>query len=357
MGWLVLKWARLSTAEGPRTGSGPKTGPRWPRPAAEGRPRVEVMEPRMPKEAIVNSAPNVSTVFTPSLSTLKFTSVITTMSLQWALDSQHHDIAIYRSGTNRKVILQRPRNGNALTTAMVAQLTTFYRNAAKDKSISRIVLTAEGKFFCTGMDLGKSSTAVSKGDDAASNEYQKFVGLFEAIQEAPQVTIACINGPCYAGGIGLAFSCDVRLGVSSANVTLSEVKLGLCPAIISKYLVREWGPALTREAMLSGRAVSMAELKSIGAVHGLAEDVSGLVQLLDSYLMRLRTCAPGASAMCKEVVRAAYKEGGESRQDGVIRRVFESMMRPGSESSIGVRNFQAKRKTDWDSLDRPASKL
>lgn len=279
--------------------------------------------------------------------------------LNWTLDVDHKDIAIYRSGTNRKVVLRRPRNGNALTTDMVAQLTDFYRTAAKDKSITRIVLTAEGKFFCTGMDLGKSSTGVGKGGDSGSSEYKKFVDLFQAIQDVPQVTIACINGPCYAGGIGLAFSCDVRLSVASASVTLSEVRLGLCPAIISKYLVREWGMSLTREAMLSGRAVTMAELKNIGAVHGLAKDLPALEELTSSYVTKLRACAPAASAYCKEAVRAAYVHAGQPEQDEVIRNIFEQMMAPDAESVIGVKNFQQKKKTDWDSLteQRIASKL
>ncbi|KAH7016765.1 ClpP/crotonase-like domain-containing protein [Ilyonectria destructans] len=280
--------------------------------------------------------------------------------LQWTLETHHDEIDIYRSGTNRKIVLRRPKNGNALTTAMVAQLTNYYRQSVKDKSIYRIIITAEGRFFCTGMDLGKSSTAVNQGDDASSREYRKFVDLFQAIQEAPQVTIACINGPCYAGGIGLAFSCDIRLAVGSATATLSEVKLGLCPAIISKYLVREWGPAFTREAMLSGRAISMAELKAIGAVHGLAEDIPGLDLLMASYVSKLRGCAPGASAMCKEAVHVGYTYAGQEEQDQVIGRIFKDMMALDSESKIGVCNFQAgRKKMDWDGLieQSTASKL
>ena len=271
--------------------------------------------------------------------------------LKWSLFQHQNDIDIYRSGTNLKILLRRPRNGNALTTDMVTQITDCFRSVAQDHTITRIVIAAEGRFFCTGMDLSKSSTAVSKGGDAASNEYEKFVNLFQAIQDAPQVTIACINGPCYAGGVGLAFSCDVRLAIASATASLSEVKLGLCPAIISKYLAREWGLAFTREAILSGRVISVAELRNIGAVHGLAADMAGLDELLESYLINLRSCAPRASAMCKDVMRAAAGVRGHEEQDKVIRQVFETMMAPDSESVIGVRNFQSgKKRTDWDAL-------
>lgn len=273
--------------------------------------------------------------------------------LEWILDAESKEIAIFRAGPNRKVVLRRPKNGNALTTDMVHQLSSFFRDAASNDAITRIIITAEGKLFCTGMDLGKSSTAVSsKGDGAATSEYQKFLDLFDAIQEAPQVTIAAINGPCYAGGIGLAFSCDIRLAVSSASCTLSEVRLGLCPAIISKLLAREWGLALTREAMLSARSISMPELQNVGSVHGLAKDPIDLERMTDAYIDKLRFCAPKASAYCKEVAKVAYLHPGQPKQQEVIKRIFGEMMAPGSESTTGVGNFQRKIKTDWDSLNR-----
>ncbi|KAJ4252783.1 hypothetical protein NW762_010689 [Fusarium torreyae] len=270
------------------------------------------------------------------------------------------ELKIYRDGCNRMVVLNRPRNGNALTTAMVTRLTNFFLESARDTTISRIVVTAEGRFFCTGMDLGKSTTAVNQGKDVSSKEFRMFVDLFEAIQNSPQVTIAVISGPCYAGGIGLAFSCDIRLAVATASVTLSEVKLGLCPAIISQYLVREWGTAFTREAMLSGRTISMSELKAIGAVHGIATDAASLQYLTASYLTNLRSCAPKASAMCKGAVRTAYTTSDQKDKNLVIKEIFMSMMEDGSESSIGIKNFQTKRRRlDWDSYygSKPQSKL
>lgn len=291
----------------------------------------------------------VTTSFPVPYSTLgKENEMVLAPKLDWTLQVHEKELDVYRCGANLKIVLHRPRNGNALTTTMVAQLTDCFRLSAADRTVSRIIITAEGRFFCTGMDLGESSTGVGRGGESGPTEYRKFTELFAAIQAAPQVTIAAINGPCYAGGVGLAFSCDVRLAIESATVTVSEVRLGMCPAIISKYLVREWGAAFTREAMLSGRTIPMAELRQLGAVHGLAGDVAELEALLDSYVTNLRACAPRASAMCKTLVRIA----GQERQDEEIRRVFEDMMRPGSESSIGVRNFQSKRKTDWDGISQ-----
>ena len=281
-----------------------------------------------------------------------------TQLLRWTEGENLGDIIIYRAGANLKIVLNSPRNGNALTTNMVRHLTYRIRQAASDSTIARIVLTATGRFFCTGMDLGKSTTGVGKDSDTATSEFQKFVQLYEAIDQSPKVTIAAINGPCYAGGVGLAFACDIRLAVTRASFTLSEVRLGLCPAIISKYVAREWGLAFTREAILSGRTVSVAELQALGAIHVLAEDVESLQAVTDNYVSELRKSAPKASEFCKRTIQSAFAEAGSNQQNQVIKGIFEEMMGPGAEATVGVSNFQKGiRVTDWDSVRKPSAKL
>ncbi|KAJ0164981.1 putative enoyl-CoA hydratase/isomerase YngF [Colletotrichum tanaceti] len=96
--------------------------------------------------------------------------------------------------------------------------------------------------------------------------YQALTSLLELVDSSPKVTIVCINGPAFGGGIGLVFTCDIRISASSATFTLSEVKLGICPAVITRYVVREWGFGLSRETILTARPVSARELKAMGAI-------------------------------------------------------------------------------------------
>jgi hydroxymethylglutaryl-CoA lyase len=268
-----------------------------------------------------------------------------TEKLEWtSMADQTEGLQKFRSGPNIKIILDRPKNGNALTVPMISALTSLFESSATDNTISRIALTASGKFFCTGMDLGKDS-AVAKSPAASDEQFHRLSRLFEAISNAPQVTIAAINGHAFGGGVGLAFACDIRLGVSDAAFTLSEVKLGLSPATISKYVAREWGPAFTREAMLSGRPVSVAQLRTLGLVATAVDSKEKLDDALDTYLRRLRAAAPRASTMVKELVAAS----GEDGQDLRIKQVFDEMMKPGSESEFGLREFQSgNRNIDWD---------
>jgi hydroxymethylglutaryl-CoA lyase len=277
-------------------------------------------------------------------------------SLKWDLVSETEGLQLHRSGVNLKIVLNRPKNGNALTASMISELTSVFKDASKDSQISRIAITANGKFFSTGMDLGKGSTPVAQGGSSSNAQFERLTGLFEAIDQSPKVTIACLNGPAFGGGVGLAFSCDIRLGTRDAAVTLSEVKLGLCPATISKYVIREWGVAFAREAMLSARPITVEELRARGLVSDVADNADQLSARLDGFLARLKVASPDASRMSKELVRLAWLHAGGEKQTGGIKGLFEEMMRPDSDGAHGVNEFQAGRKVDWDTYAQRTSK-
>jgi hydroxymethylglutaryl-CoA lyase len=148
------------------------------------------------------------------------------------------DYSVTKAGTVAKITLSRPQHGNAMTSSMVEGLTRIYNRLAQDSTILCVVLAAEGKFFCTGMDLNSTD---STDNSTISSDYSKLTELFSAMNNAPQTTIAMINGPRFGGGVGLAFVCDIRLASPQARFTLSEIKLGLNPTIISRYKIREWG--------------------------------------------------------------------------------------------------------------------
>lgn len=272
-------------------------------------------------------------------------------SLKWDQQVAPEGLKVFRNGTNIKVTLDRPRNGNALTTTMISGLTKFMEKIGDDSSITRVIITATGKFFCTGMDLSKGGSPVSQGQATVDAQYQRLTKLFETISNSPQVTIACVQGPAFGGGIGLAFACDIRIMTKHASMTLTEVKLGLCPATISKVVIRELGVPFAREVMLSGRAFWPTELARIGAVHKVVEGESELSMALNDYLVGLKQCAPRASKQIKQLVRLSWADGSrELAQEEGIRRIFSDMMLADNpEVAYGLRQFQKGKKTlDWD---------
>jgi hydroxymethylglutaryl-CoA lyase len=273
----------------------------------------------------------------------------TATKLEWERQPAAEGLQMFRSGTNLKLVLDRPRNGNALTETMIAHLTKVFEDAASEESITRIAITANGKFFCTGMDLSTGSSPVAKSESATEAQFDRLFRLFEAIDRAPQVTVACVQGSAFGGGVGLALVCDIRLMAKTASLRLSEVRLGLAPATISKYVIRELGIPFAREAMLSARHLSANELKSLGKISMVIDREEESPAALDNYLTTLRSNAPHASKLTKDLVKHAWTDAGGEGQAVGIKNIFTEIMAPQSESAYGLKQFQNRVKdVDWD---------
>ena len=276
---------------------------------------------------------------------------------EWTVLTDDGEHRVSRAGNAVKITLTRIRNGNALSTSMLKGITGLFQSLAKDPEVFHIVLEAEGKFFCTGMDLSASGSTASN-DPAIKDEYYHNVeALFSAITNAPQTTIAVVDGLCFGGGVGLAFACDVRLVSSKARFTMTEIKLGLSPATISRHMVRELGISFAREAMLSGRELNPTELRGIGAVHGIANSKDDLDKMATEYLHRLRNCAPHAASDIKELVRLGWTNPGGLEQTRFVKQVFAEMIQPGSEGEYGMAEVPKKDKNiGWGQFWAGASK-
>lgn len=299
---------------------------------------------------------------------------------------------VARHKSTVRITLNRPSKGNALSLAMVRHLTALFQDHIHDDpSIHRVIITGKGKYFCTGMDLGlsrssSSSSALEEDQDslfsptAVPQHARLLAHFFHALDTCPKQTIALLNGPAFGGGVGLLTVCDIRL-VSASLASdfyccLSEVRLGLCPATIARYLVREWGPSLARMAMVSGRRIGSEMLLRAGILHGVLscgggggddeeEEEGGLERaFVEEWLLKdLRFAAPEAVAMCKRLVRRA-EGGGESDDAEVINsdgvKAFEDMLLRSrqdqsgkmSEARVGVGLFRKGVKgVVWEDLD------
>lgn len=273
--------------------------------------------------------------------------------LAWKIVSDAGDYQVSRAGNVVKVTLTRPKNGNALTNTMVEGITKLFADLAHDRSVFQIVLEAQegSRFFCTGMDLSGAGSSASNDPNEKAAYYAKVEALYQAIDNAPQTTVAVVDGPCFGGGVGLAFICDVRLASSKARFTMTEIKLGLSPAIISKFMIREWGIPFVREAMLAGRDVTPEELHRIGAIHGMAKDTAELQELSNTYLQNLSRSAPASASAIKELVRLGWRNAGGVDQQQYVTKVFADMMQSGSEGEHGLAQFRKKIKgIDWGSF-------
>lgn len=275
----------------------------------------------------------------------------------WRTFQKSERLTVARKGRSVLVKLTRARTANTLTAPLVRELTDTIKSlSSQSATVSRIAITGEGRYFCSGVDLESAARA-------HSDSHSSLLGLLDAISQAPQVTVALVNGPCHGGGVGLAFACDVRLASSAATFTLSEARLGFAPAFVSRYVVREWGPALARSAMLTAKPVTADDLCRIGAVHSVyqqqqqeeekeeeaTKNDQGVTRVLDDFLEGLHVCAPRACELCKKLVQVAWEDPGGEREKENIRETFEAMMES-EEANFGVEQFVKKgvKGIDWD---------
>lgn len=263
----------------------------------------------------------------------------------WQLLQEPEALIVHRNGATLRITMNRPKNGNALTSGMITSLIDLFKDAAKDRSYFRIILTNSGKYFCTGMDLKNATVETRK------QNFLLLRDLFNTIDASPQTTIAVVNGSAFGGGVGLAFACDIRLASEATSFRLTEVRLGICPAVISKFVFREWGLAFAREAMLSARPVSVLELvQKTGAVHLVCptDEEAKFQTMVHDYIRNLRWCAPGGMSRVKQLTSASWKLQGSQEQEAVIEKTFDEMM-SSEEQQIGIAAFsRGVRDIDWE---------
>ena len=248
-----------------------------------------------------------------------------------------------REGSTVTIRLNRPEMGNALSLGMIEGLTTTFQRLSTDHTVHNIILTGEGKHFCTGMDLTPSSYA-SSGVDT----FEIMRNLFDVIDNCPKTTIALINGGCYGGGIGLAFVCDIRVSLHpKVTFTLTEVRRGFSPATISKYIVREWGAAMTRQAMLTAAPIKSQDLLRTGSLQAICESKVDADQYIEKLLQELNLAAPLARSKSKYLVKMATT-GAREEIDANIKQTYREMMKPSAEAKYAVEEFRNGRRTvDW----------
>jgi methylglutaconyl-CoA hydratase len=255
------------------------------------------------------------------------------------------DIELDISGRVAAIVINRPDRHNALDIAMIDALHEALDRVAADKAVRVLQIRARGTSFCAGADINWMRRMAEY--DAASNiaDARRLAGLFEKIAFLPLPTICVVNGPAYGGGIGIVSACDFALAVPNADFILSEVKLGLIPAVISPHIIRAIGPHAAKRLFLSGRKFDAAEAERLGLLAAIvpAPELEAAVEALTKQLLEN---APEAMAAAKALVQfVASKPLGREVIDGTAERI--AARRASAEGKEGLTAFLEKRTPAW----------
>ncbi|MGQ5524278.1 enoyl-CoA hydratase/isomerase family protein [Chitinimonas sp. PSY-7] len=241
--------------------------------------------------------------------------------------------------------LNRTERHNAFDDELIVEMTNALEGLATNPAVRILVLAAAGKSFSAGADLGWMKRMASYGEAENLADAQKLAKLMHTLDTLPIPTIAAVQGPAYGGGVGLIACCDMVFAAPEAQFSLTEVKLGLIPAVISPYVIRKIGVAQARRYFLSAERFSSAIAQRIGLVHELApqEEVSVLAH---SWAAQLLNNGPMAMAAAKRLVsEVADRPICSELNDLCAKRI--AAQRVSKEGQEGLTAFLEKRPPNW----------
>lgn len=244
-----------------------------------------------------------------------------------------------------RVWLNRPEVRNAFNDGVIAELAQAFAGFAADDSLRAIVLGGRGKAFCAGADLAWMKQMAGYDWEQNRADAQQLADMLWAIHTCPLPVVARIHGDCYAGGVGLAAVCDIRVAADGVTFCLSEARLGLIPATIGPYVMRAIGETASRRYFTTAERFSAAEAHRIGLVHE-AVAAEALDATVDAIVAALAANGPHAVRACKRLVHdlAGLPITDALRAD-TARRIAD--IRASDEGKEGVRSFLEKRAPGW----------
>ena len=207
-----------------------------------------------------------------------------------------------------EIILNRPQRLNALSRVLLAEIVEACNWINSRHDLKVVVVRGEGRAFCAGFDLDDFSQQAAGVSPRETADLGRLAA--EALTEVRPLTIAAIHGHCVGGGVVLAASCDLRIAAADAVFSIPEVDLGIPLAWGGiPRLVREIGPALTKELVLTCRPFDAAEAKDVRFVNRVVptESLREQAHILAGELaakpgFALRTTKQQVNAVTEEMI-------------------------------------------------------
>jgi methylglutaconyl-CoA hydratase len=241
--------------------------------------------------------------------------------------------------------MNRPELHNAFDDALVAQLTARLRELEADPRVRVVILAGSGRSFCAGADLSWMRRMADYTPEQNLDDALALAELMRTLNGLAKPTLALVQGGAYGGGVGLVACCDLALASHRASFCLSEVKLGLIPAVISPYVVQAIGPRAARRYFQSAETFDAHEAHRLGLVHEVVaeEELHAAADRLSGAFLKN---GPAAMAAAKELVfRVSQGPIDEAMIRDTARRI--ALTRASAEGREGLTAFLQKRRPSW----------
>lgn len=243
--------------------------------------------------------------------------------------------------------LNRPDVHNAFGQQLIQELTQALESAAADPAVRLLVVTGAGKSFSAGADIEWMSSMAAASADENERDAQQLARMLRRLNYFPKPAIARINGSAIGGGVGLVACCDIAIASDTARFALTEVRLGLVPAVISPFVFRRIGESQSRRFFLTGERFDAETARGVGLVHSVTSS-SELDAAVDAQIELLLQGGPNALKYAKRLVfNVAGHDNTRQRQIDEDNARLIARLRVSEEGQEGLRSFLEKRLPLW----------
>ena len=242
--------------------------------------------------------------------------------------------------------MNRPDMHNAFDDALIAALTAELRRLEQLPQARVIVLAANGKSFSAGADLNWMQRMAKYSQEENLRDAMALAGLMRTLDGVKKPTVARVQGAAFGGGVGLVACCDIAIASTQAAFSLSEVRLGLIPSVISPYVIAAIGEREARRYFLTAERFDAMEARRIGLVHDVV-DSGALDESVEKMAGQLLKGGPQALAAAKKLIAdVSRRPMDDALSAETARRI--AAIRVESEGQEGLAAFLEKRRPDWN---------
>ena len=251
---------------------------------------------------------------------------------------------------NVTLTLNRPEVHNAFDPEMVRELTAALESIRDDGDVRAVVIAGAGKSFCAGADIGHMRASAKFTPAHNRKNAAESARMFHLLYTLDKPPVAAVHGAVRGGGCGIVAACDIAIAARTATFRLSEVKIGVIPAMISPYVIAAIGERQARRYMLSGEQFDCAEAWRIGLVHDLVEEEE-LVTRVGEMLGQLYSSGPKAVQAIKQLIP---KSAHSPIAPAIVSETADIIagIRATPEAQEGLGAFLEKRKPEWAEAPR-----
>ncbi|HVF34944.1 MAG TPA: enoyl-CoA hydratase/isomerase family protein [Candidatus Saccharimonadia bacterium] len=256
-------------------------------------------------------------------------------------------ITITQLGKVATVALNRPEVHNAFDDKLIRELTVALLDLEREPNVHAIVLSGVGPSFSAGADMTWMRRMASAPEEDNRADALKLAELMRTLAFLAKPTIARVHGNAFGGGVGLVACCDIAIASSEAKFGLTEVRLGLVPAVISQYVVDAIGARHALRYFQTAEVFDAQRAREIGLVHEVASP-DELEAFVGAQLAALAKAGPEAVREAKALaLRIAGRSVDRRRLIDEENAALIAKLRVSPEGQEGLAAFLEKRKPAW----------